>query len=319
MGIADRHIEYKQHYRRKRFTLGQHNNALMALIALNIIIFIFILTGNLFYLFAHQGQDLATTDFNILRWFALPADLHILVGKPWSVLTFMFAHGGGDKVFPMLLDMLVSMLWIWTFGFILQDISGNKLIFPIYIYGGLLGGAFFLLTANATNAASIYALSGAGASTAALAIAVATLDPDYRIFRNIGNGFPVWILSVIYILFNMVDIWFFSPYSFAVLGGAVSGFVFVYFLKKGYDGGTWMSNLYNWFMHLFDPAKNIGKRPVREKMFYNTGNRQPFVKTSIVTQKRVDELLDKINQRGYDSLTEEEKTILKRAAETDDI
>ena len=36
-------------------------------------------------------------------------------------------------------------------------------------------------------------------------------------------------------------------------------------------------------------------------------------------QQRVDEILDKINQRGYHFLTEEEKEILKKAAEKDEL
>ena len=34
-------------------------------------------------------------------------------------------------------------------------------------------------------------------------------------------------------------------------------------------------------------------------MFYKTGNQKPFEKHSIVTQQRIDEILDKINQKGY--------------------
>ena len=31
------------------------------------------------------------------------------------------------------------MLWLWTFGYILQEITGNKTLVPLYIYGGLAG------------------------------------------------------------------------------------------------------------------------------------------------------------------------------------
>ena len=41
----------------------------------------------------------------------------------------------------------------------------------------------------------------------------------------------------------------------------------------------------------------------------------PFNKTANVTQQRVDEILDKISQKGYHFLTDEEKSILKRAGE----
>jgi hypothetical protein len=56
---------------------------------------------------------------------------------------------------------------------------------------------------------------------------------------------------------------------------------------------------------------------VKEKIFYNTGGRQPFSKSSNVTQQRIDDILDKINQKGYQFLTDEEKAILKRASEED--
>jgi len=34
-----------------------------------------------------------------------------------------------------------------------------------------------------------------------------------------------------------------------------------------------------------------------------------------VTQQRIDEILDKINQKGYQKLTEEERDMLRRASE----
>lgn len=323
MGVADRHIEYRDQYRRKRFTLGEQGNALVALVGLNIIFFVFILTGNLFYLYTHQGPENVGATFNTIHWFSLPGSLGELAKRPWSVITFMFAHGGGTAIFPMLLNMLSSMLWLWVFGFILQDLSGNKFIFPVYIYGGLLGAVFFLLTANGIHggaSVSSYALAGASASTGAIAVMVAMLDPDYRIFRQIGNGMPVWILSVIYLLLNLFSIISLSPYAFSMLGGATAGALFVYFLRQGKDGSAWMIGLYSWFSHMFDPAaKKVHSASVKDKIFYNAGNREPFIKTSIITQKRVDELLDKINNKGYDSLTEEEKRILKKAAETDEL
>jgi hypothetical protein len=37
----------------------------------------------------------------------------------------------------------------------------------------------------------------------------------------------------------------------------------------------------------------------------------------VITQERIDDILDKINQKGYQYLSEEEKTILKKAREAD--
>jgi len=51
-------------------------------------------------------------------------------------------------------------------------------------------------------------------------------------------------------------------------------------------------------------------------MFYKK-TRQPYKKTPNITQQRIDEILDKINQKGYRFLTDEEKELLKRASEED--
>jgi hypothetical protein len=49
-------------------------------------------------------------------------------------------------------------------------------------------------------------------------------------------------------------------------------------------------------------------------LFYKS-NTRPFTKTPNLTQQRIDEILDKIGQKGYHALSEEEKELLKRAGE----
>jgi DNA topoisomerase IB len=79
-----------------------------------------------------------------------------------------------------------------------------------------------------------------------------------------------------------------------------------------------MNRLYDTVTNVFNPQKKMPRRnPVKEEVFYNTRGKQPFKKTTHVTQQKVDEILDKINQRGYDRLTDEEKELLRRASEED--
>ncbi|MBS1497488.1 MAG: rhomboid family intramembrane serine protease, partial [Bacteroidetes bacterium] len=46
---------------------------------------------------------------------------------------------------------------------------------------------------------------------------------------------------------------------------------------------------------------------------------EPFTKSTNITQQRIDEILDKINQKGYHFLTDEEKQVLKKASEDDNL
>ncbi len=319
MGESDRYQDYR--LSRRRFTLGQPGNALFAMLAINLVFFFLILISRVFYLYTHQGQGQQVLAFDAIQWFALPASLTKLSETPWTLLTFMFSQGGMAP-FALLITMLSTMLWLWAFGYILQDMSGNKFIFPIYIYGSLLGAVFFIVAVNAIPALRPFIgngyLFGAQTGTAAIAMAVTTLQPNYRLFRNIGNGIPVWVLTGLFVFINLIYAFSLTnANSFAILGGALAGFLFIVLLRRGTDLSVWMINLYEWASNLFNPNKKNKVNPVKEKVFYNVGSRQPYNKTANVTQQRVDEILDKISQKGFHFLTDEEKNILKRASEED--
>jgi membrane associated rhomboid family serine protease len=319
MGESDRYQDYRMS--RRRFTLGQPGNALFSILAVNLVFFFLILISRVFYLYTHQGQGQQVLAFDAIQWFAVPANLTRLTETPWTLITFMFSQGGMAP-FALLITMLSTMLWLWAFGYILQDMSGNKLIFPIYIYGSLLGVVFFIIAVNAIpslklNNPNPY-LYGAQTGTAAIAMAVTTLSPNYRLFKNIGNGIPVWVLTGLFVLINLLYAFSLTnANSFAILGGALAGFLFVVLLRRGTDLSVWMINLYEWVSNLSNPNKKNKVNSIKEKVFYTTGNRQPYNKTANVTQQRVDEILDKISQKGYHFLTDEEKNILKRASEED--
>lgn len=317
MGESERYQEYK--IKKSRFTLGQTGNALVWLLTLNIIFFLIILTARVFHLYTHQGAGTEALSFNALEWFALPAQLTKLSETPWTLLTFMFAHGGTSG-FTLLLTMLGNMLWLWVFGYILQNLAGNQYLFPVYIYGSLSGAVFFIAAMHIfpylqPDINQVY-LSGAQTGTTAIALAVTTFSPNYRILRNIGRGIPLWVLTCLFIILNTAKA--FSVHHtniYAVGGGAIAGFLFVVFLRKGRDGSVWMNSFYYWLTNLFNADKKSNQHAVKEKIFYNTGNRKPYHKTSHITEQRIDEILDKINQKGYHFLTDEEKNILRKASE----
>jgi membrane associated rhomboid family serine protease len=254
---------------------------------------------------------------HVLPLFIMPARLSELAQKPWTVLTGMFVH-------LRLITIITSMLWLWAFGSILQSITGNKKLVPVYIYGGVAGAVAFVaanyLLPQLKPAISSSFLYGANAATMAVAVATTTLAPDYRFFRMLNGGIPIWVLTLLYVIIDFAGVSGASAaYNISHLAGAFIGFMFVFSLRRGSDWSLWMNNLYDWFMNLFNPDKKTipVRRRIKEKVFYNTGNQKPFIKRSNITQQRIDEILDKINQKGYHLLTEEEKNILKRAGESD--
>jgi membrane associated rhomboid family serine protease len=311
MGESDRYPEYKRP--RKRLTLGSDGNALVALFTINVIFFLLLITIQVVYFFFQSNAGAFNTQ--VVQYFEMPAGLTKLSERPWTILTYMFTH-------TRVMHILSNMLWLWAFGYILQELTGNKKLIPIYIYGGLAGALVFIfanyLIPSLQPVIGRNSLIGANAGTMAVAVATTTLAPQYRFFKNLNGGIPIWILTIIYIVIDYAGVASLSaPFSLSHLSGGLAGFLFVFLLRKEKDGSIWMNNFYNWFMNLFNPYKKNDSNIIKEKVFYKSDGRKPYHKTSNITQQRVDEILDKINQKGYHFLTDEEKNILKRAAEED--
>lgn len=311
MGESDRYIDNRNYPKRNKFLLGQKGNALVTLFTLNVIFFLVLLTIQVAYFFYQQNP----IQFNneVVQWFKMPASLTKISERPWTIFTQMFTHTG-------ILEIVSNMLWLWAFGFILQEITGNKKLIPIYIYGGLTGALFFVLgnyfLPTLRPLLPTTSLHTAGAATMAIAVSATTLAPKYKFFRNFNGGIPIWVLLLIYIVIDVTGLTTMNAaFSLAHLGGAAAGYLFILFLKNGKDGSVWMNDLYSWFTNLFNPNKKRINPAIKEKIFYQTGNRKPYSKTTNVTQQRVDEILDKINAQGFHLLTEEEKNILKKASE----
>jgi membrane associated rhomboid family serine protease len=309
MGESDRYIDYR--IKKQRFTLGSADNALVWLFAINVVFFLILQTIRV----AINVNDHSDAVFytQVVNWFQLPASLVSLSQKPWTVISFMFTDADLMRAFS-------NMLWLWAFGSVLQNLTGNRKIIPVYLYGGFAGALFFVIAAYLipANKAAIdsIGLLGANASVMAVATAATAIAPNYRFFRNIRGGIPIWILTVIYIAVDLAGVAD-KPAALPVahIGGVVAGFLFVKMLKNNMDGSEWMNSFYNWFINLFNPNKKEQKNSIKERVFYNTGTRNPYHKTSNVTEQRVDEILDKISQKGYSALTKDEKEILKRASE----
>ena len=71
----------------------------------------------------------------------LPADISKIAAKPWTIFTHMFTH---DSIW----QLLGNMLWLWVFGYIFLDLTGNRKIIPVYIYGAFAGAVAFVLAYN---------------------------------------------------------------------------------------------------------------------------------------------------------------------------
>lgn len=305
---------YEQRSRKNRFLGDLGNNTLVMLISILLVVFVMFSMVNIFYLFTFTREE-AFLHFrkDIYDNLALPGSFSGFLNKPWTLLTYMVYH---QDVW----HLIGNLLWLWVFGYLLHDLTGNRHIFPIFFYGAL-GGALAFMLASAFMP-GLYAsevqqvnMVGASAGIMAVAIAITVIAPGYRLFPFIMGGIPLWVLTLIFVVIDLALVMDQnSGGHVAHIGGALSGYLYMVFYRRGYDGSTWMHQSYEWLINLFNPDKPSRKaKPVKEQLFYKSPS-TPYSKTLNLTQQRVDEILDKIHQKGYDSLSAEEKELLKRAS-----
>lgn len=308
---------YRDYFLDKKPLLGASNNALVWLIGINCITCIIFKFLSMVYHVSFETSAIAEDRFktDVLYWLALSPNAHDLLIKPWSLFTYMFAHYDFMKLFS-------NSLWLWCFGYIMQDLMGNKKIIPLYIYGGFIGGIVYVMNASyipalKQNISNLSLLDGGNFSVMAIAIATTVYAPMYKLFRNLGNGVPLFILTIFYLAINLSYISQTNEaFGFGNFIAAIFGFIFTKQLINGNDWSTWMYRLIAWLDDLFNPNKKYKNKSQNQKSFYN--NTKPnFIKKPNLTEKRTNEILEKINSLGYERLSQEEKDFLDRLSVED--
>jgi membrane associated rhomboid family serine protease len=293
-------------------TLGQNNNALVILFAANSFLFIILRFLKLVYDLDYGSAAYDLFQSKILYWFTLSANTHQLLSKPWASVLYMFSHYS-------IVGFISNMLWLWAFGYVLQDLVGNKKLIPIYLYGGFIGGLFFVVSATYIpffqhNINPNYLFEGCSAAIVAVAIATTKLSPNYKMFQHIGSGFSLWLLTL---LFIAVDIAFIASNNWAIavahIAAALVGYIFIVQLQNGNNWGNWMYNIVTGIDDVFNPEKKQKNKKQTDTLYYKE-TVAAFNKTENITEKKLNTILDKINLKGFGSLSLEEKKFLERAS-----
>jgi membrane associated rhomboid family serine protease len=224
--------------------------------------------------------------------------------KFWTVLTYSFLHSG-------FWTLVSNMLWLYCFGNLVQVLIGHRHVFPIYIYSAVIGGLFFILSQLIPGSAfhTLYYATGAQAAIMGMAIASVTLAPGYKFYIGDRLRIPLALIVGLFVVLMLMYTGLQLPLVFLLLGGALPGFVYIRLLNSGYRPGNWMHVLVRRVEGIVTPGE--------DRKMHSGPKRSEVKKLSSkkdISQKRIDEILDKIGQRGYNSLTSEEKDILFRAS-----
>ena len=277
-----------------------------------------IIVVNLFVLLLLRILVLGAMLFNIdatglLHWMDVSSNLHELIRRPWTVITFMFSH---FDFLPVIFDLL----WLYWIGRIFMEFFTSKQLMGVYLLGGWAGMILFLLAFNLLpHFAGIYpCLMGASASILAIVVATAVYTPDYKIPLLFFGDIPLkWIAAVAVVLTVLGD-----PSNLgsciAHAGGILVGVWFALRIKRGHDITRTLNAVIDAFFGLFNGRswKFLKSGKKNKKVSGNGGKsaRRAACPADEVDEQELDTILKKIKTAGYDALTDEEREKLFKAS-----
>ena len=239
-------------------------------------------------------SDILFFDNAITNFGAFSIGRAIFEKNIWEFITFQFMHGSVAHV-------LLNSLGLFFFGPFVERWLGSLKFLVFYLTCGVGGAAFFVLLTylGILPAQSMDTpLVGASAGIYGTVIAVAVLAPHLQVsllFPPITLSMRQLVLVVIVvavgvIVFRIGDI---AGGEAGHLGGAIVGFILIR-----------MAPMF---------GVDIKHSPKRPRRFFEPKIR-PRTVLDLHTQSEVDLILDKISREGFQSLTDEERDLLQRAA-----
>ena len=218
----------------------------------------------------------------------------------WTPVTYMFLHGGFGHIF-------FNMFALWVFGTELEDLYGTGRFYALYFLGGLIGGLAHLLISP--NIMTI----GASAGVMSLVVAYGFIFPDRLIYLNFLIPVKAKWLAIGYVVLDLMGAFGAGGAGIAHLahlGGAAVGFYFA----KSRDKMTGIANWFAGFGNIIKVQKKGGAARKKTSPFKNVTFGSSEDEKYEYYQKKVDEILDKINRVGYLNLSDDERDLLDQGS-----
>lgn len=282
------------------------------LLIINGVVFFLQLLMENFKIGVYPASDILTLWFalnpiNILGYAHWPFNFQV-----WQLLTYQFMHGGFSHIF-------FNMFALWMFGAAIENVMGSKKFLIFYLLSGISAGVFHLFLSPLIGGIPAPTIGASGAIYGVL-IAYAMYFPDSLIFLYffIPIKAKYFIGFMILLEFFAVDSAADNVAHLAHLGGALFAFLYLLFDKNSFIPLKNSFRRYNYQNQssgksIFDNFSFSSKKKeknVEDAKFYDLNNEN----SDNISQKEIDEILDKISQSGYQNLTEREKKILFEAS-----
>ncbi|SEA90762.1 Membrane associated serine protease, rhomboid family [Flavobacterium gillisiae] len=243
--------------------------------------------------------------FHFPNWVALSTVPSVFGLMPWTFLTYSFFHDGfWHLLFNMMVFNFASSLFLTFFT--------QKQLLGLYILGAIFAGVAFVLGYYILNLSA--SIVGASAAIMAVLVAVTTYQPLMHVRLLLIGNVKLWHITAVILILDLMQFRLDNTGGhISHLAGALFGFLFIRLLQKGTDLSEIVTGVITFFANLFKKSSSTPFKKVHKNYGKPVEKRVSKIITKDKAQQQIDEILDKISQSGYDSLTKDEKEFLFKA------
>jgi len=266
------------YYRQVQFGPGSPPPVVKKLLIANVAVF---LAQSLLWRFIGGG------DWLVMHFGMTPAlflkKLHL-----WQPFTYMFLHGGLFHVF-------LNMVYLWMFGTEVEQKMGSRQFWRFYIFCGVGAGIMSYLLSTAVAYITHDPMAG-------MVPTIGASGAIFGVMLAFGLFFPNRIILLFLVVpvrayYLVIGLGLLNLYSLVFVQGQISYIAHV--------GGMLCGYLFlKYYGEIIGTIEEYAERGAQEK-------RRKRIMREKEEQKRVDEILDKINRDGMHKLTREERNILR--------
>ena len=240
--------------------------------------------------------------FDYPNWLAVSSEPNVVLYKPWTLVTYAFFHYGFFHLFfNMMILNFSSRLFLTYFT--------QKQYLGLYFLAAIFSGLVFVLSFYLLGNSAM--MVGASAAIMALLVATTTYQPLMEIRLLLIGNVKLWHITAVLLLIDLLQIQMSNTGGhIAHLSGAFFGYIYIKLLQNGTDLSRIVTNTINFFATIFDKKKATPFKKVHVNDKKTIVKKESKIVIKDKTQQQIDEILDKISQSGYDSLTQEEKEFL---------
>jgi membrane associated rhomboid family serine protease len=229
----------------------------------------------------------------VTRWLSLDSDWFRQPWKFYQLLTYGFLHDPGG-----IEHILINMFVLWMFGREIEQRYGRTEFLSFYLSAVIIAGLAWSVIETATG--SVAVCLGASGAIAGVVALFALNFPHRKVLFMLVIPMPMWVAAVIGLAFDIRGAMLRSGnVAFtAHLAGALFG---LYYYYRGWPVGRWLTG-------------GMGSLPTRRKPKLRVHEPDEAEDEDDDLSRKLDEILQKIQDHGQDSLSWSERRLLERAS-----